>query len=170
MKKTGVVRKLDDLGRIVIPKEIRNNFRIEEGDEIEFFVKENNIVLRKVSALENLETEIFKILQTYNGRYKNTIGINNANNVLIGYGKELNKLGEFLKGEVDTASFNENINRFFENKECYYISRLFEDKILVILEENPIGEKELEIIKFVRETVLRLLKSNSVELNRNLIS
>ena len=32
MKKTGVTRKLDELGRIVIPKEIRNSFKIEEGD------------------------------------------------------------------------------------------------------------------------------------------
>ena len=37
MKATGIVRRIDDLGRIVIPKEIRRSFRIKEGDRIEIF-------------------------------------------------------------------------------------------------------------------------------------
>ena len=37
MKATGVVRRIDDLGRIVIPKEIRRNFKINEGDSLEIF-------------------------------------------------------------------------------------------------------------------------------------
>ena len=37
MKATGIVRRIDDLGRIVIPKEIRRSFRIKEGDPLEIF-------------------------------------------------------------------------------------------------------------------------------------
>lgn len=37
MKATGIVRRIDDLGRIVIPKEIRRSFRIREGDPLEIF-------------------------------------------------------------------------------------------------------------------------------------
>lgn len=47
MKATGIVRKLDQLGRIVIPKELRNTFDLEEGDPIEIFVDGNDIILRK---------------------------------------------------------------------------------------------------------------------------
>jgi len=47
MKCTGIVRKLDDLGRIVIPKEIRRTFEIAEGDPIEIYTDGDCIVLKK---------------------------------------------------------------------------------------------------------------------------
>ena len=48
MKATGIVRRIDDLGRVVIPKEIRRAMRIYEGDPLEiFFDADNNIVLKK---------------------------------------------------------------------------------------------------------------------------
>ena len=47
MKSTGIVRKMDDLGRIVLPMEIRNTFDINPKDPLEIFVDEDCIVLRK---------------------------------------------------------------------------------------------------------------------------
>ena len=47
MKSTGIVRKVDELGRIVIPIELRNQFKIEEKDPIEIFVDGSSIVLKK---------------------------------------------------------------------------------------------------------------------------
>lgn len=47
MKSTGIVRKVDELGRIVIPKELRKTFDIEEGDALEIFTEGNHIILRK---------------------------------------------------------------------------------------------------------------------------
>lgn len=47
MKSTGIIRKLDELGRIVIPKEIRKNLEIEEKDQIEIFTDGSAIVLKK---------------------------------------------------------------------------------------------------------------------------
>ncbi len=47
MKSTGIVRRVDDLGRIVIPMEIRKIFDIEPRDSLEIFTDGNNIVLRK---------------------------------------------------------------------------------------------------------------------------
>ena len=50
MKATGIVRRIDDLGRIVVPKEIRKVLRIREGDPLEIFTgKEGEIVLKKYS-------------------------------------------------------------------------------------------------------------------------
>ena len=46
-KATGIVRKLDELGRIVIPKELRDQFDIKEKDPVEIFVDDNSIVLKK---------------------------------------------------------------------------------------------------------------------------
>lgn len=47
MKSTGIVRKLDELGRVVIPKEIRNKLDIEEKDPIEIYLEGTSIILRK---------------------------------------------------------------------------------------------------------------------------
>ena len=48
LKATGVVRRIDDLGRVVIPKEIRKTLRIKEGDPLEIFTdKEGEVILKK---------------------------------------------------------------------------------------------------------------------------
>ena len=47
MKSTGIVRKIDNLGRIVIPKEIRNNLKIEDNASLEIFTDNNSIVLKR---------------------------------------------------------------------------------------------------------------------------
>ena len=47
MKSTGIVRKVDELGRVVIPIEIRNQFNIAEKDPIEIYVDGSSIVLKK---------------------------------------------------------------------------------------------------------------------------
>ena len=47
IKSTGIVRKMDELGRVVIPMELRNQFKIAEKDPIEIFVDGSSIVLRK---------------------------------------------------------------------------------------------------------------------------
>ena len=48
MKATGIVRRIDDLGRIVVPKEIRRTLRIREGDPLEIFTsREGEIMLKK---------------------------------------------------------------------------------------------------------------------------
>ena len=51
MKSTGIVRRIDDLGRIVIPKEIRNTFKIYEIDPIEIFTDGDLIIFKKYSAV-----------------------------------------------------------------------------------------------------------------------
>ena len=61
MKSTGVVRRIDELGRIVIPKEIRKNLRIKNGDNLEILVDGENIMLKKYSQIENLEKGIQEI-------------------------------------------------------------------------------------------------------------
>ena len=55
MKATGVVRRIDDLGRVVIPKEIRRTLRIKEGDPLEIFTdREGQIILKKYSPISEL--------------------------------------------------------------------------------------------------------------------
>ena len=57
MKATGIVRRIDDLGRVVIPKEIRRTLRIREGDPLEIFTdREGEVILKKYSPIGELGT------------------------------------------------------------------------------------------------------------------
>ena len=55
MKATGIVRRIDDLGRVVIPKEIRKTLRIREGDPLEIFTAtDGEVILKKYSPIGEL--------------------------------------------------------------------------------------------------------------------
>ena len=68
MKSTGIVRKLDELGRIVIPKEIRNKLNIEQRDSIEIYTDGNSIVLKKFES-NCIFCNNSKNLISYNDKY-----------------------------------------------------------------------------------------------------
>lgn len=56
MKATGIVRRIDELGRVVIPMEIRRTMKIREGDPLEIFTdKEGELILRKYSPMQSVE-------------------------------------------------------------------------------------------------------------------
>lgn len=52
MKATGIVRRIDDLGRVVIPKEIRRTMKLREGDPLEIFLEKDGVVFKKYSPID----------------------------------------------------------------------------------------------------------------------
>ena len=61
MKATGIVRRIDDLGRVVIPKEIRRSLKIREGDPLKIFIEDNSVCFQKYSTLGSLAEEPLQI-------------------------------------------------------------------------------------------------------------
>lgn len=55
MKATGIVRRIDELGRVVIPKEIRRTLRIREGDPLELFTDRDELMLKKYSPIASID-------------------------------------------------------------------------------------------------------------------
>lgn len=75
MKETGIVRRIDDLGRIVIPKEIRRTLRLREGDPLEIFLPEDGgVVFKKYSRMGYNEDAIRTVKQVAS-MSKMTIGV-----------------------------------------------------------------------------------------------
>lgn len=78
MKATGIIRRIDDLGRVVIPKEIRRSMNIHEGDPLEIYVnsENNEIIFIPYKAMgydekiKNLMEEIYTEMTWYNDREK----------------------------------------------------------------------------------------------------
>lgn len=66
MKATGIVRRIDDLGRVVVPKEIRRNLGIREGDPLELFVDEDTICFKKYNCTEPLKDKLKSVVDMLN--------------------------------------------------------------------------------------------------------
>ena len=63
MKATGIVRRIDDLGRVVIPKEIRRSLKIREGDPLEILIEKNCVCFKKYSTLGLFSEDILRVAQ-----------------------------------------------------------------------------------------------------------
>ncbi len=83
MKTTGIIRRLDDLGRLVIPKEIRKQYRLTEGDSIEFFIENERIVLQKYDSLSPKENDLLDICEAMKEVYHTPIYF--IQNEIVGY-------------------------------------------------------------------------------------
>lgn len=83
MKATGIVRRIDDLGRIVIPKEIRRNIRLREGDAMEIFLEDNCVCLKKYTPSdEDLAIRCQKYISD-KGAYIKAINFINGTTVVL---------------------------------------------------------------------------------------
>lgn len=89
MKATGIIRRIDELGRIVIPKEIRKNLRIREGDSLEIYINsQDHIVLQKYSALHNIKDFSSALVDAIYHDIKKNILITDTDTVLAAAGKD----------------------------------------------------------------------------------
>ena len=57
MKATGIIRRIDDLGRVVIPREIRRTLKIREGDPLEIYVDRGTVIFQKYQAMGDFENQ-----------------------------------------------------------------------------------------------------------------
>ena len=63
MKATGIIRRIDDLGRVVIPREIRRSLKIREGDPLEILIEKNCVCFKKYSTLGSFSEDILRVAQ-----------------------------------------------------------------------------------------------------------
>lgn len=87
MKATGIIRRIDELGRIVVPKEIRRNLRIKEGENLEIFVDSNeNIVLKKHSLIKKMDDLAQNFTDAIYSFIKHNVIISDNNTILAASG------------------------------------------------------------------------------------
>lgn len=73
METTGIIRKIDDLGRIVLPKELRTVMNINSGDDFLILIEDNKLILEKYFRLKNYKEEILKLINCFVNNYDNKI-------------------------------------------------------------------------------------------------
>ena len=102
MNSSGISRRIDELGRIVIPVEIRRELNIREGETLEFNIKEDSIILRKKSYIESDMTFLCGIGETLNSVVNGDYFITDREKIIISSNKDLEntKLNEELSGLI----------------------------------------------------------------------
>lgn len=105
MKATGIVRRIDDLGRIVIPKEIRRTLRIRETDPMEIYTDmEGQIILKKYSPMEEISSFANKYADSLADATGMTVGITDRDQVIAAAGDDRKKLmGKQVSKEFNNA-------------------------------------------------------------------
>ena len=112
MKATGVVRRIDDLGRVVIPKEIRKTLRIKEGDPLEIFTdKEGEVILKKYSPIGELSEFATEYAETLAKTTGHIACITDTDTVIAVSGA--------AKKEFLEQGISEELEKILEDKENY---------------------------------------------------
>lgn len=119
MKATGVVRRIDDLGRVVIPKEIRKVHRIKEGDPLEIFTdKEGEIILKKYSPIGELTEFASNYAETISKTTGHITCITDKDTVIaVSGGAKKDFLEKNLSKELEEVIENKEVFKSKENNE-----------------------------------------------------
>lgn len=119
MKATGVVRRIDDLGRIVIPKEIRRTLHIKEGDPLEIFTdKEGEVILKKYSPIGELSEFATGYAETLSKTTGHIACITDKDTVIaVSGGSKKDFLEKTLSPELEKVMENKEVYTSKENNE-----------------------------------------------------
>ena len=160
IKEIGSIRKLDELGRVVIPKSVREKLNMEQGDNIEFFIEDGKVLLKKSSVLEKNEEEIYKLLQLYYLKYYKSSLLLEKGIIVLEYGKDVDKIKAFIE--------NKNINNM--NKKVpmkisfldkyYYVTNIKDKYHFIVYEDKMFTSLDSEILGFIVDYINKLIKDN----------
>lgn len=176
MKSTGVIRRIDELGRIVIPKEIRKTLRIHDGDSLEIFTDNNdNIILSKFSSLGKISDYALNFSKTIHKFLKKDVIITDTDKIIAIDGN--------LKKKYFNKEISSEISTYLKNRELTILDEItnlsiIADELLegyfiispIIVESDTIGlliiysetekliELDTKIVKFVTSFFTKYLE------------
>lgn len=111
MKSTGITRRIDDLGRIVIPKEIRKNLKIKENEVLEIFINNDEIILKKFSPFNDSEKVLSDYIKVINDMTGNDVIITDRDKVILSTKK--------LEEKLLNKKLSEYVNDLIENRSIF---------------------------------------------------
>lgn len=130
MKATGIVRRIDDLGRVVVPKEIRRVLRIREGDPLEIYTgNSGEVILKKYSPINELSQFAGEYVETINKVLGGTIIVSDTDTVIAASGSD--------KKSYTDKHIDAELDNIIQSKNRY----LNDSKIVVpiVSQGDPIG-------------------------------
>ena len=165
MKATGIVRRIDNLGRVVIPKEIRKTLKIKENEQVEINVLDDNIVLNKYSDIHEYDKSINNLIDIIKSVYDRDIIITNLDKIVLttkDYKDYINlELSPYLANIVDNRkdinelipvnlSLNSNMS---DIKVSYSIKSIIVNGdmigLLILLSDTNLENSDLKLLQLM---------------------
>jgi len=110
LTKSGITRRIDELGRIVIPKEMRINLGIRDGEPLEIYIENNTIVIKKFSQVENIKDISIKVCNIISDICKIDLLISDREKIIVSSSK--------LKA-LNNMFLTEKMKALIDNRENY---------------------------------------------------
>ncbi len=167
MKSTGVIRRIDELGRIVLPKEIRRNLGIREGENLEIFVEDDKVILKKHSKIKDYKETIYTICEMVTSVYDVNLLVTDrdrfvyANRFQDLENKEIDsKFIHFihqresvLKNQMQAYKLNGE-----EKSGYFFIQPIISSTdclgLLILYKESPLEEEYCSLLKFLSNLIV----------------
>lgn len=144
MKATGIVRRIDDLGRVVIPKEIRRTMRIREGDPLEIYTdKDGGVIFKKYSLMGGMTDFAGQLCETLNRTMNRVTVITDRDNCIAAAGAP--------RRELQDKQIAPELERLMEGRQIYQ-HKAGEDPIPLLSGED----------KFILSTAAPILSEGDV--------
>lgn len=162
MINTGLVRKIDELGRIVIPKEIRRNLAIKDGEEMEIYIDENSIILKKFQRLLSFKELVRDYVNIFNKIIPISLLITDRESIIlvnkneykdIEHKKISSNLSKIFDERKDGVGLNLNVSENIVIKGFFYIKPIILNTDLVgsiiCVSDKEIDKQEKLIVDLI---------------------
>jgi AbrB family transcriptional regulator (stage V sporulation protein T) len=137
MKATGIVRRIDELGRVVIPKEIRSTLRLKSGDPMEIFTERDELMLKKYSPIASLEKFSEGAAKSLNDLSGHLAVVCDTDSVLYAVGSG--------KRELSGKTLSEKMEKVLQERKSYIANLAEGGDVIPIVQESE-GDYTAQII------------------------
>ncbi len=166
MIKSGITRRIDELGRIVVPKEIRYNLGIRDGEPLEIYTSDNSIIIKKFSQVENIKNISSVLCEIFSQICGVDVIITDREKVIATDSNNLNlidfKLSDKLKNLID------NRENFISDKEDNLFDKMgyfvmlpiitsIDSSGLVIVYNKNSSNENLKYAKLIQKLLIQKL-------------
>lgn len=139
MKATGIVRRIDDLGRVVIPKEIRRTLRIREGDPLEIFTdREGGVILKKYSPIGELSD--------FSKEYADSLQQSIGHIVLICDKDGIISLSGAPKKDYVDKKISSELEKVIDDRKMLKLEKTANNVIPIYMDEDMPEKYEMQVI------------------------
>lgn len=166
MKATGVIRRIDDLGRIVIPKEIRKNLKMNEGDSLEIYVLDDDVVLRKYSLLDKFNNYTKRIVDVYYKCFNKSIIVTDKDKIIASskdvddYSNKMiisNIKNHIIDRKEDVITCESIVNDMEKVPKLYILPIIIDSDAIgsIVLISDDISDYDIGVIKLIKEILIK---------------
>ncbi len=174
MKTTGMVRRVDSLGRIVIPKEIRKVLKIKENEQVEINILDDSIVLNRYSDLDEYDVSLTNLIEEIEEVFEKHILVTNLNSIVLTSNKYssfknlemspyLNSILEERKEVYEHIPINLSLNSHEEDIKCSYVVKTIIKNgdtvgLLILISDTNLENNDLKLFELMNNFLDKYLE------------